>query len=58
MTARRPAQRFEAAVRHRGQAARIATRKRLGEVAASYAECNRIARAARSSFYLAFYRLA
>ena len=28
-----------------------------GAVTASYAECNRIARAARSSFYLAFFGL-
>ena len=38
-------------------AGQIATASNSAKIAASYSECNRIARAARSNFYLAFYGL-
>ena len=40
-----------------GTSTHLATSNDSAKVAASYAECNRIARTARSSFYLAFYGL-
>jgi squalene synthase HpnC len=49
--------RERASARARPRGERVAAAAGSKAISASYAECNRIARAARSSFYLAFYGL-